>query len=428
LGRRSREMTARLGTMTMPTFLGVRYDAPTLRVIAALLIFIFLVPYSASVYVGLKYLFAVVLHMSEMQALGLLAALTAIYLVLGGYFAVALTDFIMGLMMIFGVVALLSYLTGDIGGFSNAFRMLSDTRVCSPALTGPQGPIPGWLTLAALVVVTSLGPWGLPQMVQKFYSIKSGEQVKRAMVIATLFALLVTFGGYFGGALTHLTPASDSAQTAGPATYTDKSELPLKMTLDGKPALGPNGKPEVDWDRWVPTYLSERLPEWVLLIVVLLVFSASMSTLSSLVLVSSSAIAIDLYGSGGKPGEQRKGVLVLMRVLCVVFVIVSLVLALRPPSYIITLMVISWGVLAGAFGAPYFYGLFWRRANALGAFAGMVAGVGIGVLLYIKYGVPGVPIAGAVAILLPFAVVPLASMLAPPTRKDVVSKAFTPGA
>lgn len=428
LGRRSREMTARLGTMTMPTFLGVRYDAPALKIIAALLIFIFLVPYSASVYVGLKYLFEAALNMTEIQALGLLAALTAVYLVLGGYFAVALTDFIMGLTMIFGVVAMLTYLTGDIGGISNAFRMLSDTRICSPALTGPQGAIPGWLTLAALVVVTSLGPWGLPQMVQKFYSVRSGEQVKRAMIVATLFAVLVTFGGYFGGSLTHLKPAPASAQTTGSAVYTDKSELPLKMTPDGKPVLGPTGKPEVDWDRWVPAYLSERLPAWMLLVIVLLVFSASMSTLSSLVLVSSSAIAIDLYGSSGRSGEQKKGVLILMRVLCAVFVIVSLVLALRPPSYIITLMVISWGVLAGAFGAPYFYGLFWRRANALGAFAGMVVGVGLGVLLYIKYGVPGVPIAGAVAIVAPFAVVPLASMLAPPTGKEVVAKAFAPDA
>ncbi|HET6455490.1 MAG TPA: hypothetical protein VFI02_13885 [Armatimonadota bacterium] len=315
----------------------------------------------------------------------------------------------------------------------------------------------------ATVVVTSLGAWGLPQMVQKFYSIRSGDQVKRAMVVASLFALVVTLGGYYTGALTHLNipPYSASqdvpkvhtvvtipepikeaqrppsqginlpvfritAATQAPSAgfvYTDKGQLPLKMGPDSMPIMD-NGKPIVDWDRWIPKYLMEKLPPWVMIVIALLVFAASMSTLSSLVLVSSSAIAMDLYGGILRPKAEKGSVLILMRVLCALFVALSLMIALKPPSYIITLMVISWGVLAGSFAAPYFYGLYWRRATTIGAWAGMVVGVGAGVYLYKKLGVPGVPVAGAVSILLPFLVVPLVSLVTKPLDMKFLDGVF----
>ncbi len=424
LGKRTREMTARLGAMTMPSFLAERYKSPALKVAAAILIFLFLVPYCASVYTGLSYLFEKALGLGQMQALGLLAALTAMYLVMGGYFAITLTDFIMGLMMIFGVAALLMSLTGETGGIINATKLLKNWEVCSPALgkPTPPGTIPNWLTLASLVVLTSLGPWGLPQMVQKFYSIKSGTQVKRAMIVASLFAVVVTFGGYYTGALTHLNiPNHPKAimQIENPVSegdYTSSKELPVKM--------GPDGKEEIDWDRWIPTYLAQKLPAWVMIVIVLLVFSASMSTLSSLVLVSSSAIAMDLYAGVLNPNMERKSVLLLMRCLCGLFVIASLYIALNPPTIIINLMAISWGALAGSFGAPYIYGLFWRRANAFGAGAGMFFGVGIGVALFHRLGNPGIPFAGAVAILVPFIIVPIFSLLTKPMPKEVIAAAF----
>jgi hypothetical protein len=301
------------------------------------------------------------------------------------------------------------------------------------------------------------------------------------MIVATLFALIVSFGAYYTGALTHLSiPTKDAASgesapapsvgdytpstqqaaaneksegfeaenarpplvlpimaTRRPAAspiggdYTLPSELPVKTGQDGRPMIGPNGKPVVDWDRWVPVFLAARLPSWVMMVIVLLVLSASMSTLSSLVLVSSSAIAIDLYG--GSKGEKvdSKGVLVLMRVLCAVFVMISLYIAKQSPAYIITLMVISWGVLAGAFAAPYFYGLFWRRTTTVGVVAGIIAGVGSAIGLSWVLGEPGitgsdpgVPVAGAIAIIVPFLVVPIVSLISKPLPKKVVDHAF----
>ena len=431
LGRRTREMTARLNAMTMPEFLSERYRTPTLKVLAALLIFIFLVPYSASVYMGLSYLFQRAFDMEYTTALGILAALTGVYLIMGGYFAITLTDFLMGLMMLGGSGVLLTLLIGGAGGIGRALDLLTKWEVCSPALNLPPGapapPIPNWLTLASLVVLTSIGPWGLPQMVQKFYSIKSGDQVKRAMIVATLFALVVTLGGYFTGAMTHINiPNTAGVTTATPATdvYTSPKDLPLKMGPDNKPVLQPNGKPVMDWDRWIPTYLGNKLPPWVLLLVALLVFAASMSTLSSLVLVSSSAVAIDLYGGAINPRADRKTVLLLMRILCGVFVAISLYVALKQPKIIINLMAISWGVLAGAFAAPYFYGLFWRRTTLAGAVAGMIVGLGAVVAIFMKYGNDGIPLSAAVGILSPFVVVPIVSLVTKPFEKAHLDKCF----
>jgi len=434
LGKRTREMTFRLNAMTMPAFLAERYKSPALKVAAALLIFIFLVPYSAGVYKGLNFLFQEGLGISELHAMLLLAGLTGLYLVMGGYFAVTLSDFIMGLMMIFGVVAMLGTLTGNAGGLINTTRLIAQGEATAPFMKAIMpGGIPGWLLLASLVVITSIGPWGLPQMVQKFYSIKNSAQIKRAMIVATLFALVITFGGYYTGALTHLDipKAGTTVEAGAPIGYTSATELPVVTGPDGAPVLNEAGKPTVVWDRWMPVYLAQRLPNWIMTVIVLLVMSASMSTLSSLILVSSSSIAMDLYAGVLKPAVERKSVLVMMRVMCGVFVALSLYLALKSPAQIITLMVISWSVLAGAFAAPYIYGLFWKRANAAGAAAGLVSGVAIAAVLAWVLGDPGitpsdpgVPVGGAVAILAPFIIVPVVTLITRAMPKEHVDKVF----
>ncbi|HEX2951447.1 MAG TPA: hypothetical protein VHV83_18050 [Armatimonadota bacterium] len=219
LAGRTREMTARLGAMTMPEFLRNRYDSKTLQVISALVVFLFLVPYSASVLMGLSYLFEMTVgvhipHMNTYEsALLLLTVLTGVYLVMGGYFAVAVSDFIRGIVEFGGVMVMVFLLARHQGGFVDATtKLLSDPVHMAPGLTkaAELGPtwlhfvIPGSMTLLCLVLITSFGPWALPQMVQKFYSIRSKADVTRAMVIAGIFSLFMAFGAYYSGALTHL--------------------------------------------------------------------------------------------------------------------------------------------------------------------------------------------------------------------------------
>ncbi|MGB9660934.1 MAG: sodium:solute symporter family transporter [Moorellaceae bacterium] len=393
LARPTRTMTARLNVMTMPEFLAARYDSPSLRTVAALLIFIFLVPYSASVYLGLSYLFEQVFRVDFNIALLCMAGLTAVYLVLGGYFAVTLTDFIQGLVMLAGVALLVFYVlsAAPVGGL---FQGLQGLRSIDPRLVSPVGP--NWVALLSLVTLTSLGPWGLPQMVQKFYAIKDERSIWPATVVSTLFALIISGGAYFTGAFGRLF---------------FNNQMPL---LNGKP----------NPDLIMPLIVDRFLPEGVALLLLLLVLAASMSTLASLVLVSSSAVAIDLL-QGAAPQISRRTVLFLLRFLCVAFIGLSVYIALKP-TIILVLMSLSWGTVAGGFLAPYLYGLYWRRTTKAGAWAGLISGVALslGLSFYYRLDSNLIPAIGSLAMILPLAVVPLVSLLTPAFSPEHLQRVF----
>lgn len=405
LGARTRTMTARLNSMTMPDFLAVRFSCPPLKTFAALIIFVFLVPYSASVYTGLSYLFVKLMDIPYGYALAFLAVLTGVYLVMGGYLALAITDLARGFVELIGVIVMVFFIASQVGGFGDATKELMRPGN-SPALAAMPGGLPGWVTLASLVIVTSFGPWGLPQMVQKFYSIKGKEYITSTMVVCTIFALLMAFGAYYTGALTHLFVDRDPAIR----------DIVMQARADAR-----------HYDRLIPTFLINHTPPSIFLVIVLVVFSASMSSLSSLVLVSSSAIAMDLYSGVINRSAERRTVMALMRVLCLVFVAASLWIAMMKPTMIVNLMVISWGVLAGSFAAPYVYGLFWRRTTKAGAVAGFATGFAISVGLYLLKGQAFIPMAGALAIVAPFVVVPAVSMLTSPLPREIVACAFGQG-
>lgn len=416
LAGRTREMTARLGAMTMPELLRARFDSRPMQVVSALVVFVFLVPYSASVYMGLSYLFQKGLGLQYNEALIGLAVLTGVYLIMGGYFAVAVSDFIRGIVEFAGVSVMVVMLVRMKGGFAHTFEELLSHKYM-PALYPPAAaagaPVapgvhfPGWAILASLVIITSFGPWALPQMVQKFYSIKDKASISRATIIAGCFALFMAFGAYYSGALTHLffpNPAVDLK--------------PIVDSVTGKPNL----------DLLMPHFITTYVPGWLMLVILLMVFSASMSSLSSLVLVSSSAIAIDLFG-GLKAGARlrpadSKATMALMRVFCAVFVLASLVIAMNKVDVIVNLMAMSWGALSGAFLAPYIYGLFWKRTTKAGAFAGMISGVGLCVILAISWGSSNVPVAGAISMIVPMLVVPIVSLLTKAPPQGIIDEAF----
>jgi len=414
LAGRTREMTARLNAITMPEFLRARYDSKTLQIISALVIFIFLVPYSASVLMGLSYLFEMTLHIPYETALYFLTALTAVYLVMGGYFAVAVSDFIRGIVEFGGVMLMVYLLAQKMGGFGTATHALlaGPVKEMAPGLAhsavlGSSAlsiTTPGWMTLAALVIITSFGPWALPQMVQKFYSIRSKADVTRAMTIAGVFSIFMAFGAYYSGALTHL---FYNAGTLPPALMSAKGPI---------------------WDKIMPHFITHAgLPELLVMVVVLMVFSASMSSLSSLVLVSSSSIAVDIYGAFVNRDANPRKTMLLMRLLCAVFVGCSLLIALRPPTFIVNLMVMSWSTLAGVFLAPYVYGLLWKRATRAGVYAGVISGLLCAVVLFPDawgWGQAGVPVAGVVTMVVPLIIMPLVSLFTTPPPKELVDSAF----
>ena len=391
LGRRTRLMTHRLGSATMPQFFGSRYGSEALRVASAAIIFIFLIPYTASVYNGLSRLFEMAFGIDYTICIIGMAIVTCVYVVLGGYMATVVNDFVQGVVMLVGIVAIIAAVLKDNGGFMTAITSLSQIPVegseMQGALAGFFGPDP--LNLLGVVILTSLGTWGLPQMVGKFYAIKSDEAVRQGTIISTFFAVIVAGGSYFLGGFGRL--------------YADQI------------AFNPNTGAPV-YDSVVPSMLS-TLPDLLIGLVIVLVLSASMSTLSSLVLTSSSTLTIDLIkGRIVKDMDETKQLLC-MRTLLVVFVALSAGIALwqytSPVNFIAQLMGISWGALAGAFLGPFLWGLYSNRISRAAVWASFIIGVGL-TTANMFIGFIASPVnAGAIAMLLSLAVVPLVSLFTP---------------
>ena len=401
LGRRTRIMSKHLKAKTMPDYFGKRYDSKALRLAASAISFIFLIPYTASVYNGLSRLFEMAFDIPYAVCVIVMAALTCVYVILGGYMATAINDFIQGIIMLFGIVAVIMAVLEGQGGFLQAIFKLSEIPSDVPVTYGQLGAFssffgPDPLNLLGVVILTSLGTWGLPQMVHKFYAIKDEKAVKTGTIISTVFAVIVSGGCYFLGGFGRLYDAEVIRNAEGAVVY----------------------------DSIIPTMLN-TLPDILIGIVIVLVLSASMSTLSSLVLTSSSTLTLDfIKGTIVKKMDDKKQLL-WMRILLVFFVGISVVLALDPPTFIAQLMGISWGALAGAFLAPFLYGLYWKGVTKAAVWASFAVGIGITVCnMFFKF-IESPINAGAVAMLASLFVVPVVSLLTPKMKQETTESIFS---
>ena len=411
LGRRTKLMTQHIESRTMPDFFGTRFNDQGLRVTASVIAFVFLIPYTAGVYKGISTLFEMGFGIPYEYCVIIMAALTAVYVILGGYKATAMNDFIQGIIMLFGIVAVIAAVLASQGGLTEAVHKLAELPADNPeqgtgVFASLFGPDP-W-GLLGVVILTSLGTMGLPQMVGKFYSITDESAIKRGTIISTVFAFIVAGGCYFLGGFGRL--------------------YEPQMLADGK----------IAFDSIVPAMLVKLSPALIAL-VVLLVLSASMSTLASLVLTSSSTMTLDLIYRDKKslPGEVEDGTIddivaekierrkvVVMRVLIMFFIAISLLIALNPPTFIAQLMGISWGALAGAFLAPFMLGLYWRGVTTASVWACFIWGVGLTVVNMVA-GNPINPInCGAIAMLGGFPVVWLVSLVTPKMPSNIIARMF----
>lgn len=404
LGRRTRIMSQHLDSATMPQFFGKRFGSPALKIGASVIIFIFLIPYTASLYNGLSRLFGMAFNIDYSVCIILMAALTAIYVIAGGYMATAINDFIQGIIMLFGIVTIIAAVLMSKGGFMEALdglaRVSDETVSATPGIFASFfGPDP--LNLLFVVILTSLGTWGLPQMVQKFYAIKDEGAIKKGTIISTLFALVVSGGCYFLGGFGRL--------------FSDQ----VDVAAEG-------------YDSIIPVMLSNLSPILIALVVIL-VLSASMSTLSSLVMASSSTLTIDfIKGAFVKDMNEKKQVF-LIRVLIVVFIAISAILALiqykSSVTFIAQLMGISWGALAGAFLAPFMYSLYSKRVTTASCWVCFVFSCVLMVAnIFWRGSFPVIlqsPInCGAVAMLAGLVIVPIVSLFTPKPDKALVDDAF----
>ncbi len=373
LGNRTRIMTKSMDVSTMPEFFEKRYGSKALKVAAAMIVFLFLIPYTASVYNGLSTLFNSAFPSIPYTAwIIIMAVFTAVYVILGGYKATAINDFVQGIVMLVGIAAVVICAVNSKDGLTGVYEGIGLINANSPHGTYNSilGPDP--LNLIGVVILTSLGTWGLPQMVQKFYAIKDKPSVKRGTIISTVFAIIVAGGSYFLGGLGRLFCTTDAADTS-------KSFI---QTLA-------NGKP--DFDTMVPAILESSVPDALFGLVVVLVLSASMSTLAGLVLSSSSTMTIDLIKPFVKKGMSEKKQVLIIRVFIAVFLLISVLIAANKQKLndmginISALMGISWGTLAGAFLAPFMYGLFSKKITKAAVWTSLITGVGITVTTMVLF-------------------------------------------
>ena len=404
LGRRTRIMTQHLESATMPDFFGKRFQSRGLKIGASAIIFIFLIPYTASLYNGLSRLFGMAFNIDYSVCIILMAVLTAVYVIAGGYMATAINDFIQGLIMLVGIVTVIAAVLNSKGGFMEALNGLAQVEDATVSSTPGVfnsffGPDP--LGLMFVVILTSLGTWGLPQMVQKFYAIKDESSIKKGTIISTLFAVVVAGGCYFLGGFGRL--------------FSDQ----VDVATEG-------------YDAIIPAMLSGLSPLLIALVVIL-VLSASMSTLSSLVMASSSTLTIDFLKDTVIKNMSEKKQLLCMRVLIVVFIAISAVLALiqyrSSITFIAQLMGISWGALAGAFLAPFLYGLYWKKTTKAACWVSFLFGtlLMVGNMLF-RSSYPPIlqsPInAGAIAMLAGLVLVPLVSLFTKKPDRQLVEETF----
>lgn len=405
LGRRTRVMTQHLNSATMPQFFESRFNSKSLKIASSVIIFIFLIPYTASLYNGLSRLFGMAFDIDYSVCVLIMAIFTAVYVIAGGYMATAINDFIQGIIMLVGIVAVIVAVLNSKGGFMAALDGLG--RISDPAVSETPGIFasffgPDPINLFGVMILTSLGTWGLPQMVQKFYAIKSERAINKGMIISTLFAAVVAGGCYFLGGFGRL--------------FSDEIDVVA------------NG-----FDSIIPTMLS-GLPTILIAVVVILVLSASMSTLSSLVLTSSSTLTLDFLKGNVKKDMTEKQQLLIMRILIVLFIAISVVIAIvqykSNVTFIAQLMGVSWGALAGAFLAPFLFGLYWKRTTKAGCWASFIfSSVFMITNIVAKDIFPALlqsPInAGAFCMLAGLIIVPVVSLITKSPEKELVDNIFS---
>jgi len=414
LGRRTRVMTNHLKSATMPEFFGSRYTSEALKIGASLIVFIFLIPYTASLYNGLSRLFAIAFNVPFEYCIIAMGVLTAIFVVVGGYLATVVNDFIQGSITVIGIIAVIAVALASKGGYASAIQQLAEVGPATnatgiaPGLAASKGAFTSFLgpdpvALLGVLLLTSLGTWGLPQMVARFYSIKNEKMITKGAIVSTFFAVFVAGGCYFLGSFGRIfaTPQDVSA----------------------------NG-----FDSIIPGIIARFDSDVMMGLIIVLVFAASISTLSSLVMASASTLTLDfLKGHVIRKMDEKKQ-LIIIRSLIVVFIVISSAIAIfqfkSRVTFIAQLMGISWGALAGSFLAPFLYGLYWKKASKISVWCCFIFSTSLMILnIFFRSSFPRLlqsPInAGAFCMLMGLIIVPVVSSFTKAPEKAKVDNCFS---
>jgi len=391
MGWKIKQMATTYNVSTMSEFFEKRYGSPFLKLFASVNVFVFLLPYSAAVFIGLSYLFqASFPGLEYWHAVVFMGFFTAFYMVLGGYRSMTIIDTIFGMIMTLGVLLLLGFTLSRGGG---AGHILEGLRAIDPGLAAPVGP-PGWWPLLSLVVLTSVAPFAMPQLVQKFYAIRDRNAIRRGTIASTIFALLIGGVAYFVGATTRVFLNPNVTPAAFPA--------------------GEISRPNVD--ALMPELLNLIIPESLTIVILVLILAASMSTLAALVLISSSSLVKDVYAGFINRAADDLRLTSLMRLASGFFILLSVIIALIKPSTIVAILGISWGAIGAAFLGPFVWGLFSRHIGKFEAISASVLALALTLFLYAG-GMPS-PQSATIGMGASLVIPPLFSLLRRPFRRS----------
>lgn len=417
LAKRTRNMTKRLAAKTMPEFFEKRYGSRGIKLAAAILIFIFLIPYSASVYNGLSTLFEIIFGIEGWIVMVALAALTALYLYFGGYFATALSDFVQGIIMIVGVICMIFCFMNHENIMWNISNLTNNPNLTwfTFGAQNSSGLYGTTVSLISLILLTSIGVWGLPQTIHKYYAIRDKKAITQGIIVSTAFALLIGVIAYFTGALSYFFP--EELAHIAPTAY----------------------------EEIMPTMLSIVIPTGLVGLIAVLILSASMSTLASVSLTSASVVAVDIYKGNINKKANDKKVTLLMRLFCFAFVAISVIIAIFNDKFgiaaIAYMMGISWGTLAGCFMGPFVIGLLWKKVSRPAVWTSIISSPVITAILIvvlgfdkgnwecsfgqaIKNGVSTSPLIGVICMIFSVIITVAITLITKAPEKEIIYNAF----
>lgn len=382
MGHRIKQMSIEYKVATLPEYLEKRYNSKALKLYSSIAIFFLFIPYSAAVFIGLSYLFKVTFNIDYSLALIFMGGFTGLYLILGGYNSMTMIDVVFGIIMIIGC-AVLSYTTiHAAGGYA---VLTSKLAAMDPRLVSWIGPAGFW-NLFYLTFLTSVAPFAMPQLIQKFYAVRDKKAIRTGMIASTLFSVIIASVAYFVGSTSR-----------------------VFLTPENAPNAFNGGKPV--FDSLMPDLLNKIIPEYLFVLMLLLILSASMSTLAAIILISSSSVVKDFYAGFVNKNASDKKLTNLMRASALIFIVISVVLAYFRPASIVIILGISWGAIGAAFLGPFFWGLMWKRTSLVAAFSSSAIGLGTCLIMYFTGS--SSPEAGTIGMLLSFVLCPLVSLIVP---------------
>lgn len=382
VSKKIRRYSSKLDAITVPEFFSKRYgdDKHILTAVAAVVIVIFFIPYTASGFSACGKLFNTLFGMNYMVAVVLSAAVIILYCVLGGFLAVSTTDLLQSITMTIALVIVVAFGTSVAGGFdvviNNAkelpgYLSMVQSHVAADNTSTPYGVLTIVSTLA-----WGLGYFGMPHILLRFMAVENENKLTLSRRIATIWVVISMAVAIFIGVVGYSVSKTGSIPLLeGSNSETIIVQLASLLSTHGVLAAFAAG------------------------VIMAGIMAATMSTADSQLLAAASSISQNLLQDYGKKKIDDKTSLKIARITVIVISLISIFLARNPESSVFKIVSFAWAGFGAAFGPVVLLALFWKRSNKQGALAGMIAG---GAFVFIwKYGIARLGGAFAIYELLP---------------------------